>query len=218
MATIPEDHFQNSYGSNTTNTSSFVDPRVEAEVSEELGAALIIDDSEDLSSVPAQNKVPTLQAVFMIFRSIVGIGVLTMPHAVQHFGVYGALIFFPIFGVAVLYVLDLVLRMAEDVGYNGNSIERLIELTENKKYLRTFSIINNWMMISAGIANCIFAVNFLGWAACDFNWGICGDKVWLHVIALAFSLPFCLIQKMNFFAVTSMIATIIIAITSIFMI
>ena len=105
----------------------------------------------------AGHKVNNLRAAFLIFRSLVGIGVLTMPHAVQHFGVNGAVVFFPIFAVVILYVLDLVLRIAADLGYNGDSIEELIELSGNGAYLRAFSIMNNAMMIATGIVNCIFA-------------------------------------------------------------
>ena len=56
----------------------------------------------------------------MIFRSFVGIGVLTIPHSVQSFGVNGSAVFFLIFTAMFLYVLDLVLRIATDLGFTGS--------------------------------------------------------------------------------------------------
>ena len=66
------------------------------------------------------NRLPTWQAFFMLFRSFVGIGVLTMPHSVQAFGVNGSVVFFVIFAAVFLYVLDLVIRIAIDLGYTGS--------------------------------------------------------------------------------------------------
>lgn len=133
----------------------------ETSVSVELTNPLEMSQVEVGSDASSHRKVPTWKAVFLIFRSLVGIGVLTMPHAIQYFGYVGAMLFFPIFTWVILYVLDLVLRIANDLGFTGNSIEELIEKSGNGKWLKLFSLINNWMMISCGIANCIFAGKIL---------------------------------------------------------
>ncbi len=171
-------------------------------------------DTETESPKAHKGHVTTTWAVFLIFRSLVGIGVLTMPHAIQHFGINGAVVFFPIFAVVLLYVLDLLLQIATDLGYTGSSIDELIEKSGNQKYLRTFCIMNNGMMIASSIVNCIFAVMFLNWTSC--NMGIssmCNNKWLLHLLTALISLPFGFIRRMGIFALTSMIATIVILIT-----
>lgn len=78
-----------------------------------------LEDSGSGDTVDS-HKVPNWKAFFLIFRAFVGIGVLTMPHSVQSFGVIGSGIFFVIFSIAFLYVLDLLLRIAVDLGYSGS--------------------------------------------------------------------------------------------------
>lgn len=175
---------------------------------------------EDQDSV---NKVSNWKASFMIFRSFVGIGVLTIPHSVQSFGVNGSAVLFVIFTFMFLYVLDLVLKIAVDLGYTGSrysmftSIEELIEKSGNGKWKTVFSIINNWMMVSIGIVSCIFSgrrfssVMFFDWAACNFGWvQICGNKWLTHLIAFAFVLPMCLPRSLAVYSITSVAAAVII--------
>lgn len=166
-------------------------------------------------------KIPNWKAAFMIFRSFVGIGVLTIPHNVQAFGINGSAVFFVVFTFMFLYVLDLVLRIAIDLGYTGGSIEELIEKSGNGKWSGVFSILNNWMLAAVGIVSCIFAgmamsysVMFFDWAACNFGWGdICGNKLWTHLIAFCFVIPLCLPHSMSVFSFTSMVAAVIILFT-----
>lgn len=136
-----------------TRSDSLISLELQAPSSNHLDDPEAVDRRQQVASY----QVPTWKAVFLIFRSLVGIGVLTMPHAVQSFGVNGALILLPIFTVGILYVLDLVLRIANDLGFNGSNIDELIVKSGNEKWRNTFSIINNWMMIAGGVANCIFA-------------------------------------------------------------
>lgn len=83
----------------------------------ELNRTLKKDNQEEAS---LQSKIPNWKAAFMIFRSFVGIGILSIPHSVQAFGINGSAVFFLIFTAMFLYVLDLVLRIATDIGYNGS--------------------------------------------------------------------------------------------------
>lgn len=83
----------------------------------ELNRTLKKEDQDDGS---AGEKIPNWKAVFMIFRSFVGIGVLTIPHSVQAFGVNGSAVFFVLFTIMFLYVLDLVLKIATDLGFTGS--------------------------------------------------------------------------------------------------
>lgn len=204
--------------------SASKDTRSDSLISLELQtpASNALDDPEavDRRQQIASYQIPTWKAIFLIFRSLVGIGVLTMPHAVQSFGVNGALILLPLFTVGILYVLDLVLRIANDLGFNGSNIDELIVKSGNEKWRNTFSIINNWMMIAGGVANCIFAgrfaadpVMFLNWASCSLGWGICGNKLMIHLVAFLISIPLAFIPRMNFFVICTFFATIIIAFT-----
>lgn len=60
------------------------------------------------------------RSAFLTFRSLVGIGVLAMPLATQTFGIVSTIIFLPVFAVIILYVLDLVLVMAEHLNFHGS--------------------------------------------------------------------------------------------------
>jgi Transmembrane amino acid transporter protein len=136
-----------------TRSDSLISIELQAPSSQHLDDPESVDQRLKLASY----QIPTWKAVFLIFRSLVGIGVLTMPHAVQSFGVNGALVLLPLFTIAILYVLDLVLRIAHDIGFNGSNIDELIVKSGNEKWRNSFSIINNWMMVAGGVANCIFA-------------------------------------------------------------
>ena len=59
----------------------------------------------------------TAKAIFLIFRSLVGIGILTMPHQINEFGVVASLIFYPIIAAMVLYALDCMVITANDLEY-----------------------------------------------------------------------------------------------------
>ena len=61
----------------------------------------------------------TGKAIFLIFRSLVGIGILTMPHQINEFGIVASLIFYPLIAAMVLYALDCMVRTANDLEYYG---------------------------------------------------------------------------------------------------
>lgn len=88
---------------------------VDAEISVEFQVSKDLHDDHPAVA----DQVPTWKAVFMIFRSLVGIGVLMMPHSIQHFGINGALLTFLLFGAALLYIIDLLIEIASDLGFNG---------------------------------------------------------------------------------------------------
>lgn len=57
------------------------------------------------------------KAMFLVFRSLVGIGILTMPHQINEIGIFGALIMFPLIACMILYSLDLLVKTANDLNY-----------------------------------------------------------------------------------------------------
>ena len=55
----------------------------------------------------------------------------------------------------------------------------------------------------------------MNWGFCHLGVnGLCGNKFLLHLIAFTISIPFCLIHKMGFFVMTSLISTVVIFVTS----
>jgi len=92
----------------STAGNSMIDdggPEVEKSVLEELATV-----TKGLS----QKK-----AMFLVFRSLVGVGILTMPHQINEIGIMGALILYPVIGCMVLYALDLMVKTADDLQYYG---------------------------------------------------------------------------------------------------
>lgn len=63
------------------------------------------------------NGLSKKKAMFLVFRSLVGIGILTMPHQINEIGVFGAMLLFPTIAAFVLYALDLMVKTANDLGY-----------------------------------------------------------------------------------------------------
>ena len=59
------------------------------------------------------------KAMFLVFRSLVGVGILTMPHQINEIGIMGALILYPTIAAMVLYALDLMVKTADDLEYYG---------------------------------------------------------------------------------------------------
>lgn len=156
----------------------------------------------------------TMRTVFLIFRSLVGIGVLAFPLATQMFGIASTIIFLPLFSIIILYVLDLVFLIANDLKFTGSNIDDLIVASGNEKWVRIFSTINNWMNLSSAIANCIFAGMFLDWASC--NYGVttfCNNRITSNLLGICLSLPLTLFPKMKYFAIPSMIAACLFLIT-----
>lgn len=65
-------------------------------------------------------EVGTFGTVVMVFRSFVGIGVLAMPYAMYKLGWLASSILLPLFGVMMLYCIDLLIRVANDLRFTGS--------------------------------------------------------------------------------------------------
>ena len=71
--------------------------------------------------------------------------------------------------------------------------------------------LNTWSIFATGIANVIFSVNFMNFAVCNLGIvPICNNNLAIHFIAFMVSIPFCLIKKIGFFVISSLISTIFI--------
>jgi len=63
--------------------------------------------------------VGTIKSVFLIFRSLCGIAVLTMPHQIYNFGVPGSLLVFPMITIGVIYSINCMIEVANDLHWYG---------------------------------------------------------------------------------------------------
>ena len=59
------------------------------------------------------------KAMFLVFRSLVGVGILTMPDQINSIGILGALICYPSVALLILYSLDLMVITANDIKFYG---------------------------------------------------------------------------------------------------
>ena len=76
------------------------------------------------------------------------------------------------------------------------------------------NFLNTWSILATGVANVIFAVNFMNFAFCNLGFtSICNERISIHLIAFLMSIPFCLIKKIGFFVASSLISTIFIVIS-----
>ena len=57
------------------------------------------------------------KAMFLVFRSLVGVGILTIPSQINQIGILGALICYPSIAMLILYCLDLMVKTANDIKF-----------------------------------------------------------------------------------------------------
>ena len=67
-----------------------------------------------------QGGLTATKATFLLFRSIVGVGVLSMPYETQQTGIFGTLILIPIYAIAILFSLDGLFQIANEINYKGD--------------------------------------------------------------------------------------------------
>lgn len=93
-------------------------------------------------------------------------------------------------------------------------IEELATKAASKNWASIVKFLNNLLIFSGGVANVIFAVQFLNFATCNLEMtSVCNHKYRIHLIAFAISIPFSLIKQLRFFITSSMIAAIFICTT-----
>lgn len=173
-----------------------------------------VDDNTTSSLPPIGKKIGTFKTTFMIFRSFVGIGVLSLPKVAQTFGILGALIIMPVFAYLILYVIDLMIVLGDDLSFSGENTEDLIIISGNRKYIKAFSVLNNFNMYTSVITGCVISVIFLNWAVCNLEMDdFCENKTNLHLVAILISVPFGFITQMSMYAYSSLFSAFIIMIS-----
>ena len=78
------------------------------------------DKNLDSHGIDLTKKVTAKKAILLVFRSLVGIGILTIPKQIQEIGIIGAGILYPTIALLVLYSLDLMIKTADDIDYTGS--------------------------------------------------------------------------------------------------
>ena len=152
----------------------------------------------------------------MIVRSLVGIGILTYPYEIQQFGVLGSALLLPLFGLVIIYCLDLMVQVADDIDFQGAYLERLIHKTLGPRFALATNIFNIVLLMGVSFGNVIFSMGFFNFAVCNINpnMALCGNKYLLHGIAYLFSLPLSLISKIGYYFYPSTLSIIFITTTS----
>lgn len=108
-----------------------------------LSLDLSLHESNDGKTDQKQpQKIGMVKAIFLISRSIVGVGVLTQPHLNLEFGVLSLGIVYPIVAFFIIYCLSLLSKVADHMEYKGASLEEFTERTLGKTH-KTFTTIFN---------------------------------------------------------------------------
>jgi hypothetical protein len=60
------------------------------------------------------------KAIFLVTRSLIGVGVLTQPYMNNEFGYLSIMIAYPLIAAILIYLLSIFPKVASRVGYNGS--------------------------------------------------------------------------------------------------
>jgi hypothetical protein len=96
------------------------------ELSKEAMVAPIIDAGPiNLSGSGKGTAKPTktiglFKAIFLVTRSLIGVGVLTQPYMNNEFGYLSVMIAYPLVAAILIYLLSIFPTVASRVGYNGS--------------------------------------------------------------------------------------------------
>lgn len=145
-----------------------------------LDMSLCTTTSDNQKNPP--QKIGLVKAVFLISRSIVGVGVLTQPHLNSEFGVLSIGIVYPIVACYLIYTLSLLSNVADHMKYKGASLEEFTERTLGKTHRTLATIFNLIFNISCSIVGVIFSVSFVNYALCQLGNSQCNNLVMINLI------------------------------------
>ena len=139
------------------------------------------------------------KSIFLITRSIIGVGVLAQPHLNDEFGIYPVMICYPLIALFVIYCLMLLPKIADHMDYQGNSLEEFTESILGISHRRLVTGFNLAFCVSVSIVATIFSISFINYAQCQLESEYCNDYKFLHMIVALFLLPLALIHDVSFF-------------------
>ena len=99
-----------------------------------------------------------MKTAFNVFRSFVGLGILTLPYAFSQAGTYLAILSLIAITALSWYGVKLYIEVAEDIGYEGAKLQDLVRIAIGKNGGK-FAAIN---IIVIQLAVCIASVVFCG--------------------------------------------------------
>ena len=129
----------------------------------------------------SRQTIGIFKSIFLISRSIIGVGVLTQPHLNEEFGVLPILVCYPIVAAVVIYCLSLLPSVADHMNYEGSSLEEFTEKALGKFHRRLVTVFNLIFCISVSIVATIFSVSFVNYALCQLGDSHCNNSAFLHI-------------------------------------
>lgn len=132
----------------------------------------IITNKPDQSS---KKTIGYFQAIFLISRSIVGVGVLAQPHLNEEFGVLCIAICYPITAALIIYCISLLPKIADDMKYEGSSLEEFTELTLGPFHRKVATFFNLLFTLAVSTVAVIFSINFVNYAICQLGGSYCNN-------------------------------------------
>lgn len=155
------------------------------------------------TKIPESNQTMGIcKSIFLIARSIIGVGVLTQPHLNEEFGVFPILICYPLVAATVIYCLSLLPTVADHMNYAGSSLEEFTEQALGKVHRRLVTVFNLIFCISVSIVATIFSVSFVNYALCQLGDPHCNNSAFLHIAGALLCLPLAFIHNVIFFELT----------------
>lgn len=110
-----------------------------------------------------------------------------------------------------MYCQNCLLDVADMTGFEGDKIEDLVEKNGGKFLGTLVKWTNNFMILSSGIGNIMFAIKFVNFFFCNLGENsVCNQTLILHIAAFFMTAPLTLIPNVGFFAIVSLMAIIFI--------
>jgi len=150
-------------------TTPYPEPVVEAEVAA---------NNNTKSASTQSTKIGLFKAIFLVTRSLIGVGVLAQPNMNYQFGWLAMLICYPIVAAVLIYLLSIFPRVASKIGYTGSNLEEFIEIVVGRKTSIITTVLILFFNISVSVCGVIFSVKFVNYSLCELGSSQCGN-MWL---------------------------------------
>lgn len=116
-------------------------------------------------ALPKQRKtIGLFKSIFLVTRSIIGVGVLAQPHLNEEFGIYPLMVCYPLVALFVIYCLTLLPKIADHMEYTGNSLEEFTEKALGSTHRKLVTGFNLLFCVSVSIVATIFSISFVNFA------------------------------------------------------
>jgi len=143
---------------------------IEIELSKQPMISSIIDSgplqagSTGKGTAEPTKQIGLFKAIFLVTRSLIGVGVLTQPHMNNEFGYLSIAIAYPIIAIVLIYLLSIFPKVANRVGYNGSNLEEFIEIVVGKKTGLVTMVFILMFNVSVSVCGVIFSVKFVNYS------------------------------------------------------